>query len=74
MIVREFDARFVETGRFQDRFAHGKFARPLLDRHAGGGASTTEEHARSFVEEAQLFIDAAHQCQIRMAGATSATQ
>ena len=74
VIVREFDARFVETGRFQDRFAHGKFARPLLDRHAGGGASTTEEHARSFVEEAQLFIDAAHQCQIRMAGATSATQ
>lgn len=74
VIVREFDARFVETGRFQDRFAHGKFARPLLDRHAGGGTSQTEEHARTFVEEAQLFIDAAHQCQIRMAGATSATQ
>ena len=74
VIVAEFDARFVETKRFQDRFAHGKFARALLDRHASGATSQTEEHARSLVEESQLFIDAAHACQIRMAGATSATQ
>jgi len=74
VIVREFDTRFVETKRFQDRFAHGKFARPLLERHASGQSAATEEHARTLVEEAQLFIDAAHACQIRMAGATSATQ
>jgi len=74
VIVREFDTRFVETKRFQDRFAHGKFARPLLERHASGQSAVTEEHARTLVEEAQLFIDAAHACQIRMAGATSATQ
>ena len=74
VIVREFDTRFVETKRFQDRFAHGKFARPLLERHASGQSVATEEHARTLVEEAQLFIDAAHACQIRMAGATSATQ
>jgi sulfite reductase (ferredoxin) len=74
VIVREFDGRFVETGRFRDRFAHAKFARPLLDRHASGEAAANEEAARSLVEEAQLFIDAAHQFQIREAGATSATQ
>lgn len=74
VIVREFEARFLVTGRFHDRFAHGKFARPLLERHASGQAAAHEEAARALVEEAQLFIDAAHACQIREAGATSATQ
>lgn len=73
-IVREFKARFLDTGRFHDRFAQGKFARPLLDRHASGTAAADEDAARALVEEAQLFIDAAHACQIREAGATSATQ
>ena len=74
VIVGEFDTRFVETNRFRDRFAHSKFARPLLERHASGEAAANEEAARSLVEEAQLFIDAAHAFQIREAGATSATQ
>jgi len=74
VIVSEFDTRFVATNRFRDRFAHSKFARPLLERHASGEAATNEEAARSLVEEAQLFIDAAHAFQIREAGATSATQ
>lgn len=73
-IVREFEARFLDTGRFHDRFAKGKFARPLLDRHASGTPAADEDAARALVEEAQLFIDAAHACQIREAGATSATQ
>ena len=74
IIVTEFDTRFVATDRFRDRFAHSKFARPLLERHASGEAAANEEAARSLVEEAQLFIDAAHAFQIREAGATSATQ
>ncbi len=74
VIVNEFDTRFVATNRFRDRFAHSKFARPLLERHASGEAAANEEAARALVEEAQLFIDAAHAFQIREAGATSATQ
>ncbi len=67
VIVSEFDTRFVETKRFRDRFAHSKFARPLLERHASGKAAINEEAAPSLVEEAHAF-------QIREAGATSATQ
>ena len=74
VIVREFDTRFVATDRFRDRFAHAKFARPLLDRHMSGEVARDKEAARVLVEEAQLFIDAAHAFQIREAGATSATQ
>ena len=74
-VVREFRARFYDTRLFFDRFAHGKFARPLFDRHergaAGGGGDL--EAARGLVEEAQLFIDAAHAYEIRQAGAQGAT-
>jgi sulfite reductase (ferredoxin) len=69
--VREFRTRFVDTKLFYDRFAHGKFARPLFERHeraVDGGGAVDGEDARAIVEEAQLFIDAAHQCQIKVAG------
>jgi sulfite reductase (ferredoxin) len=72
-VVHEFKLRFYDTKLFFDRFAHGKFARPLFERHERGPNGGDPEHARTLVEEAQLFIDAAHACQIRAAGATSAT-
>ena len=77
LIERAFNVYAInpkQMDRFRDRFAHSKFARPLLERHASGEAAANEEAARSLVEEAQLFIDAAHAFQIREAGATSATQ
>jgi ferredoxin-nitrite reductase len=72
VVVREFTERFYDTERFFDRFAKGRFARPLLDRHATPPAEHEQEATRVLVEEAQLFIDAAHAFDIREAGAQSA--
>ncbi len=72
-IVREFRERFYDTKRFYDRFAGGKFARPLFDRHeAGARAEPDPDAVRYLVEETQLFIDAAHQVEIREVDAQSA--
>ena len=71
-IVREFKERFYDTERFFDRFAKGRFARPLFDRHAETPAEHEAEATRVLVEEAQLFIDAVHAFEIREAGAQSA--
>jgi sulfite reductase (ferredoxin) len=65
-VVREFRERFYDTKVFFDRFAQGKFARPLFSRHASGPIDGADA-VRELVEEAQLFIDAAHACQIRVA-------
>ncbi len=66
-IVSEFRTRFYDTKRFFDRFAHGKFARALLDRHANGPVAYEPEPARILVEETQLFIVAVHAFEIREA-------
>lgn len=71
-IVTEFKTRFYDTERFFDRFAKGRFAQPLFNRHAGGPVTSTPEATRELVEEAQLFIDAVHAFEIRESGAQSA--
>lgn len=72
-IVAEFRERFYDTERFFDRFAKGRFARPLFDRHESGPPERHEPEAtRVLVEEAQLFIDAVHAMEIRESGAQSA--
>ncbi len=65
-VVREFRERFYDTKLFFDRFAHGKFARPLFARHESGPVEGADA-VRELVEETQLFIDASHACQIRVA-------
>jgi sulfite reductase (ferredoxin) len=67
-VVREFRERFYDTRLFFDRFAGGKFARPLFARHESGPEPGSDP-VRELVEETQLFIDAVHACRIRMAGA-----
>jgi sulfite reductase (ferredoxin) len=71
-IVNEFTTRFYDTERFFDRFAKGRFARPLFDRHAAAPEVHEQEATRVLVEESQLFIDAVHAMEIREAGAQSA--
>lgn len=71
-IVDQFRERFYDTERFFDRFAKGGFARPLFERHASGPRADDAEATRTLIEEAQLFIDAVHQMEIREAGAQSA--
>jgi sulfite reductase (ferredoxin) len=65
-IVGEWKQRFFDSERFFDRFAKGTFGRYLLDRHASGApAPVSAEVASQRIEEAQLFIEAAHACEAR---------
>jgi sulfite reductase (ferredoxin) len=59
-IVQEFRTRFVETKLFWDTYHHGQFANYLLLRHETPDTRYTAETAHKLVEEANLFIDAAH--------------
>ena len=67
-IVAEFRTRFYDTGIFFDRFAGGKFAQYLFRRHARADTSVDQSVARQLIEEAQLFLEATHACQARLAG------
>jgi sulfite reductase (ferredoxin) len=62
VIVEEFKKRFVEPKLFWDTYHHGQFANYLLARHEGPDARFNAETAHKLVEEANLFIDAAHKC------------
>ncbi|HTI34442.1 MAG TPA: hypothetical protein VL422_12240, partial [Miltoncostaea sp.] len=72
VIVREFRERFYDTERFFDRFAKGRHAQPLFDRHQAAPEVLDAEATRGLIEEAQLFIDAVAATEIREAGAQSA--
>ncbi len=65
-IVREFRARFYDTQKFFDPFAGGKFAHYLFSAHEKSGEPHTQDSARYLIDEAQLFIDAAHSCYNRI--------
>jgi sulfite reductase (ferredoxin) len=65
-IVREFRARFYETQKFFDPFAGGKFAHYLFAAHEKSGQPYTQDGTRYLIDEAQLFIDAAHSCYNRI--------
>ena len=64
LIVSEFRTHYFDTQKFWDPFAGGKFANYLFDAHARAktGQSYTEDASRYLMDEAQLFIDAAHSC------------
>ena len=70
-IVREFRTRFFETQVFFDKYAGGKFAMYLFRRHEAKSRPTTSEAARQLIEEAQLFLEASHACQARLAADSS---
>jgi sulfite reductase beta subunit-like hemoprotein len=65
-IVREFRARFYDTQKFFDPFAGGKFAHYLFSAHEKSGEPYTPDSTRYLIDEAQLFIDAAHSCYNRI--------
>ena len=67
-IVREFKTRFFDTEKFFDRYRRcGKFAMYLFRRHESTERPGTAEAARQLIEEAQLFLEASHACQQRLA-------
>ena len=65
-IVEEFRKRFVEPKLFWDTYHHGQFANYLLARHEGADLRYTQDTAHKLVEEANLFIDAAHKCHAKI--------
>ena len=66
-LVNEFRQRFYDTKLFHDKYAGGKFAQYLFRRHKSPPSEHTHDAARQLVEEAQLFIEASHGCQDRIA-------
>ena len=65
-IVEEFKSRFYDTGIFQDKYAGGKFAEYLFIRHRDKERHYSRDNARHLLEEAQLFIEAAHACNLKL--------
>ncbi|MAU01749.1 MAG: sulfite reductase [Anaerolineaceae bacterium] len=68
-IVTEFRQRFYDTQLFYDRYAKGKFARYLFARHENQNPGLDVDSVRQLVEETNLFIEACHACDARLAGA-----
>jgi sulfite reductase (ferredoxin) len=67
-VIAAFRTHFHDTAVFHDPFAKGKFANYLFRIHeeVAGDVPLTGDLARQRVEEAQLFIEAAHACNLRM--------
>jgi sulfite reductase beta subunit-like hemoprotein/uncharacterized protein (UPF0332 family) len=70
-IVAEFRKRFFDTQLFWDPFAGGKFAQYFFDAHAKAAQTYTTDSSRYLLDEAQLFIDAAHSCNHKLMTAVS---
>jgi len=71
-IVSEFRKRFYDTQLFWDPFAGGKFANYLFDAHQKAKLPYTPDSSRYLMDEAQLFIDAAHSCNNKLGTTVSA--
>jgi sulfite reductase (ferredoxin) len=65
-IIGEFRTRFYDTQKFWDPYAGGKFANYLFDAHQKADQPHTNDSSRYLIDEAQLFIDAAHSCYNKM--------
>jgi sulfite reductase (ferredoxin) len=69
-ILAEFTRRFYETQLFWDKYAGGKFAEYMFKakEFLGTGNAVDADRALQLVQEAQLFIDAAHDCHNKLNG------
>lgn len=65
-IVARFRSEFHDTGLFHNKFVGGNFAMHLFRRHEDKARRYDEDNARHLLEEAQLFIEAAYDCQARL--------
>jgi sulfite reductase (ferredoxin) len=69
-IVTEFTRRFYDTQLFWDKYAGGKFAEYLFKAREfiREGKTPDADRAVQLLQEAQLFIDAAHDCHNKVRG------
>jgi sulfite reductase (ferredoxin) len=73
-IVLEFTKRFYDTQLFYDKYAGGKFAEYFFKakEFVHGSPRVDVDRATQLVHEAQLFIDAAHDCHNKLRSTPSA--
>jgi sulfite reductase (ferredoxin) len=71
-IVREFRAHLYDTKKFWDTYAGGKFAQYLFLAHEHKERIADADGARRRIEEASLFIEAAHSCYQKLSASGSA--
>ena len=64
-ILREFRIHLADTGAFDAASVGGRFAHYLFRAHEADLAAVTPRAAHELIEEAQLFVDAAHQYHVR---------
>src|SRR5262249_1989318 len=64
--IAQFRGGFGATELFYDRFVGAKFANFLFRAHDSRDSAFDREQAHRHIEEAQLFIEAAHACYDRM--------
>ena len=69
-IIEEFTKRFYDTQLFWDKYAGGKFAEYLFKakEFISEGKPADADRAVQLLQEAQLFIDAAHDCHNKARG------
>ena len=69
-IIGEFTKRFYDTQLFWDKYAGGKFAEYLFKakEFVSAGRAADADRAVQLLQEAQLFIDAAHDCHSKVRG------
>lgn len=67
-IVNEFRTRFYDTELVYDKFAKGKFARYLFNRHDNPPTTVSEDHAHQIIDETQLLIENIHSAEQRING------
>lgn len=65
-IMQDFRTYFYDTELFFDPFAKGKFASYLFNAFEQRHQPADLDRARQLIEEARLFIEAAHECNTRM--------
>jgi sulfite reductase (ferredoxin) len=71
-IIGEFRKHFYDTQLFFDPYAGGKFAQYLFRAHEEHKSADTQEAVHQLIEEATLFVDAAHQCYARLGASLGA--
>jgi sulfite reductase (ferredoxin) len=73
-IVAEFRRHFHDTKLFHDPYAGAKFAQYFFRAHEHRDAAADHDGARQRIEEAQLFVEAAHACYQRMSQQQTAAE
>jgi len=73
VVVSQFRVRYYDTQKFFDPFAGGKFAQYLFSAHEQASKPYTFDSARYRIDEAHLFLEAAHSCYNRIGSGAPAS-